>query len=551
MLSYLSTGHLRRAATLRSFGRHQKVALTVGYIIAYVALAWVCNARPALAAGITPWHPQAGLSIAFLVVLGPSWWPATAAAVLLTGILLTGSSVSPVAIAASAVWVAAVYGTLALLLRRIVPSLTIRTTADAAKWAGGAAGFSLVAAAGYVGSFVISGDVSITDALRGVARYWFADLNGILMLAPLLMVEELRHSVLRVARVRRTEILAQIALVLILLSVNFMLPVDQQLRFLYLLFVPVIWSALRWGWQGALPAVVAIQAALLIAAGADLHTPRFIDTQVLMLTLTLTALLLGSVVSERRRSEQELRARDAALAQAMRFAVAGELSSALAHELNQPITAIVSYLNASKIIVSAPVADDDLLRATLGKARDEAIRASEVLRKLRNHYIGGLTKIDDVDIGVLCSAVASAFADRLRVTETRLDVVAPAGLPTFKGDATQLEIVIHNLIANAVDATSAQHNSARVIEMRASADAALLTITVEDSGPGISDDVAKQLFEPFFTSKPDGMGLGLAISQSLLRACGGELSCIAGPKLGGARFMITLPLAITRESPSA
>jgi signal transduction histidine kinase len=476
---------------------------------------------------------------------------AMAGAALLSGMLLTSALVSPIAEAASAAWVGVVFGTFAVVLRRLIPSRTIQATTDVAKLAGLAAGFSLLAAAGYVGAFVISGDVSTVDALHGVARYWFADLNGILMVTPLLMAGDLTQSALRIVSARKGEIIAQLVLILILLAVNFLLPIDQQLRFFYLLFVPVIWIALRWGWQGALPGVLVIQTALVIAAGVDLHTPRFVDTQILMLTLTLTALLLGSVVSERRRSEQELRSRDAALAQAMRFAVAGELSSALAHELNQPITAVVSYLNASKIIATAPQMDPAVLRTTLSKAGDEALRASEVLRKLRNHYIGGPTRVADVDVSALCRAVASAFADRLRITGTRLDVSASAELPRFKGDETQIEIVLHNLLANAIDATSTQCGSGRIIELRATADPKFITISVEDTGRGISADVVHEIFEPFITSKPDGMGLGLAISRSLIRGCGGELTSATGSKLGGARFIVTLPLSITRDSETA
>jgi len=226
----------------------------------------------------------------------------------------------------------------------------------------------------------------------------------------------------------------------------------------------------------------------------------------------------------------------------MRFAVAGELASALAHELNQPITALVSYLNAAQILAT-PRAADERLQSTLQKATSEAIRASDVMHRLRNLYIGGRSRREPVDIPSLCEAVAEGLADRLRVTDVKLDVILAAPLPKIEADATQLEIVLHNLIANAIEATEQSRRVERRIEIRLSASPQEMTITIEDTGPGLSADVEPRLFEPFFTSKPSGMGLGLAISRSLVRARGGEIVADAGARLGGARFQVTLPFA--------
>jgi len=516
------------------------------YVTLYVLLAWVTHARPQLAPGITPWHPQAGLTLAFLVICGPRWLGATAVGALVTGVWFKNTPESLAAIIASAGWIAAIYGVLSAILRRVLSAGAVRTTADAAKFAGLTAAMTLIGAAGYVGSFVATSDVPSADALRGMARYWLADLNGILMLTPVLLLLREGPRVFDALRGHRMEIFAQSAAVMILLAAIFMLPVDEQLRFFYLLFLPVIWIALRWNWAGALPAVLVVQAALILAAEADIHTPRFIDLQFLMLTLSLTALLLGSVVAERRRTEMELREREAALSRAMRFAVAGELASSLAHELNQPITALVSYLNASEILASTlPDQGDARLPTTLRKATHEAIRASDVLHRLRNLYIGGRSRRDPVDIGKLCSAVSIAFADRLRAANTRLELAIADSIPDIEADETQMEIVLHNLIANAIDASSLRSGSERKIEMRASAAKGTVTITVEDSGPGVSAPLIAQLFEPFVTNKPDGMGLGLAISRSLVRAHGGEVTCASGQRLGGARFSVTLPIAAT------
>jgi signal transduction histidine kinase len=405
---------------------------------------------------------------------------------------------------------------------------------------------SLLAACGSVAAFVLAGDMATTDAVRGVARSFFADLNGILMLAPLLLIDDGRRR-WQSLRGHRFEVLAQFSLVLAILCLIFALPDTEQLRVFYLLFVPVTWIALRWDWAGALAAVLVIQAGLVFAAESDIHTPRFIDTQLLMLTLGLTALLLGSVVAERRRSEQQLRERDAELSRAMRFAVAGELASATAHELNQPITALVSYLNAAEILSGTPAAGDERLRSTVRKATQEAMRASDVLHRLRNFYTAGRSRHERVRVAALCEAVAADFADALRRADVSLGIFADPALPEIETDATQLQIVLHNLIANAIDAAVHATDAVRRIEVWVQMDAEKLLIAVDDSGPGISPQVAERLFEPFVTSKPEGMGLGLAISRSLVRARGGELTCEVSSRLGGARLRVSLPRDLAVE----
>ncbi len=522
----------------------RRIALAAAYLALYLLLEWVSYARPVLAPGITPWHPQAGLTLAFLVVVGPEWCVVTIAGALLSQTILhpgVGSSV--IALAGSA-WIALVFGLLAMLARRALSPRAIRSTVDAARFAGLVGALTLVGAAGFVGLYIAFGAVPAEDATRGIARYWLADMNGVLMLTPLLLAGDPRTHLLPLIRGRVREIAIQLVLVAAILAVIFALPDNEQLRFFYLLFVPVIWIALRWD-LGALLAVLAIQTGLILAAEAELHTPRFIDTQLLMLTLSLTALLLGSVVAERRRSQLQLRERDAGLARAMRFAVAGELASATAHELNQPMTALVSYLNAAEILAATP-GDDERLRATVRKAAQEALRAADVLHRLRNFYIAGRSRRDQVNLEELCRASAAAFAEPLARARITLEVFVSPGLPAIEADETQLRIVLHNLIANAIDATRDLPGEKR-IELWANADEREVNLVVEDSGAGIPGQLADRLFEPFVTSKSDGMGLGLAISRTLVRARGGEITSASAGRLRGARLRVVLPLVAPAE----
>lgn len=637
------------------------VAVAGLYLALYVLLDWLSYVRPLLTLGITPWNPQAGLTLAFLLFYGSRWLPVAVIAGLVAAVLVHDTPVPRPLMFGGSLWIGLAYGALAAILRRQQLAAPIRTAIDAARMAGISVAGTLFVAAVYVGLFVAAGVLPPDDALPGIARYWVGDLNGVLTLTPLLIYASHRHELLRALTHQCWEILAQFAAVALILWAIFMLPVEDQLRFFYLLFVPIIWIALRWSWPGAMSAVLAIQVGLLVAAGTKIPTARFIDLQFLMLTLSLTALLLGAVVAERagvlrrmamreaeqrallamapdavlavdaageirvanaaaqrlfgeragaqhpsrlatllpglhleaaegratfdgrredgsgfpaeiawarldppandgflvtvrdatdrRRAEAQLRERDAALARAMRFAIAGELASALAHELNQPITALVSYLRASEILAAQTRAEDERLKATLGKAAQEAMRASEVLRRLRDFYQGGALKREAVHVPSICSAVVGAFQDRLRRADASLAVSVDPSIPTIEGDATQIEIVLHNLLANALDAVAHVPQPRRRIDLHGSYAAGTITLRVADSGPGISADVANKLFEPFVTSKPDGMGLGLAISRSLIRARGGELSFASSAELGGASFTVRLPIEIPSDTP--
>jgi signal transduction histidine kinase len=523
----------------------RRVATALAYVGLYVLVDWLSYVRPVLNIGVTPWSPEAGLTLAFLLRAGPGWAPFTALAALLSELFVHASHASLIATIAASLWIGLGYGTMATLLRRWRLAGPIQSAIDGARFASIAVSGTFIVAAGYVGFFIAAGNLPIADARFALFRYGFGDLNGILMVTPLLLQATGWRETLRTLRRHARAILAQFTTVLVTLLILFELPAADQLRFFYLLFVPIIWIAMRWSLSGALFAVLAIQVGLVLAAWLQIHTPRFAELQFLLLTLSLTAFFLGAVVTDRQRAEEQLRERDEALARAMRFATAGELASALAHELNQPITALVSYLRASEILAQRASADEQRLQPTLSKAAQEAMRASEVLRRLRDFYRGGALKRDKVNIAALCATAVRAFEDRLRRADVSITVQVDAGIPDVEGDATQMEIVLHNLLANAID--SLQHSGQRVrrIELHASAAEGSVILRVEDSGPGLAVDVSEKLFEPFVTSKPDGMGLGLAISRSLVRARGGELQFVASRRLGGACFTVQIPV----ESP--
>jgi two-component system, LuxR family, sensor kinase FixL len=531
----------------------RELIAALAYVAAFVVLDWTSYVQPVLKLGITPWNPQAGLTLAALLLLGSRWLPITALAVLVSEVLVRHGSPTSGLVLGYAVWVAAGYGGLAAILRRRRLDAPISDSRSAVAFAAIAAAGTLVIAAGYVVLFVAAGLLASAHSPNSLPSLWIGDLTGILTLTPLLMYGREWRAALQTLRKRIWEAGAQFTALLLTLWIAFGLSATDQLHLFYPLFVPVIWIALRWGIVGSILSTLIIQVGLIVGAQEESNAPPLLDLQFLMLTLSLTALLLGAVVTERaaaatdrQRAEARLRERDTALARAMRFAVAGELASALAHELNQPITALVSYLRASEILATASVSVDDRLADTLKKAVQEAIRASDVLRRLRNFYQGNTGKYRPLNLGALCEAASVSFRDRLQRAGARLATRVDTSLPNVSADATQIEIVLHNLLTNAIDAVSLVPANTRLIEVEATRAGNEVVLSVHDSGPGLAEEIADRLFEPFMTSKPDGMGLGLAISRSLLRAGAGELS-FEKSRLGGAAFIVRLPIERAHE----
>jgi C4-dicarboxylate-specific signal transduction histidine kinase len=286
-------------------------------------------------------------------------------------------------------------------------------------------------------------------------------------------------------------------------------------------------------------ATFAIQIGLIAAVQGGPANAPLIDLQFLLLTLAMTALVLGAVVTGRHAAEARLREQDRALARAMRSAVAGELATALTHELNQPITALVSYLRAAEILAAPVVQQDPRLQQTLAKAAGEAIRTADVLKRLRDFYRGGAAPPERVPVGRVVTATVQAFQPRIRQAGVVVQVRVDENLPDVVTDRIGIEMVLHNLIGNALDALD-DVATGRRLEIGVRRDGDGIIIDVDDSGPGCSDEIRARLFEPFVTTKPDGMGLGLPISRSLLRSQGGDLWADRSA-LGGARFSLRVP----------
>ncbi|TLZ32463.1 MAG: hypothetical protein E6K29_01415 [Gammaproteobacteria bacterium] len=527
----------RRGLTLP----RQPWLLGAGYLTLYLLLDWASYVQAVRHTSITPWNPTAGLVMALLLARGSRWAPLVALGIFV-GELLTDDAPAPWRVLAVASgYLALVYTLAAWGLRRRGLARPIGTPKAAAWFAGVTAVASGFAAAGYVAILVSGGVLDGSEAWTSVGRYWIGEFNGIIALTPVLLLRGDRAPLWQEIRRHKRELMLQALGAVVGVALAFALAAARDVRLFYPLFVPVAWVALRHGVPGAMISVSLVQAALVAALALTPGSITLFDVQFPLLSLGITALFLGALATERDTTLRQLRQQDAALQRSMRFAVAGELASVLTHELNQPMTALVSYVRAAELMSKSAAHVDSRLAGTLRKAGEEAGRAARVLQRLREFYQGEGARLELTDPLMVCARVANVLQDRMRRSAVEFQMRG-VGLPSVMVDRTQLEIVIHNLLSNsldAFDALPARGARPRCIEVAAEVRGADVLIRVDDSGPGIVAGLSERLFEPFVTSKVSGMGLGLPLSRTLLRHLGGDLWSEPG-RLGGASFVIRL-----------
>jgi PAS domain S-box-containing protein len=251
-------------------------------------------------------------------------------------------------------------------------------------------------------------------------------------------------------------------------------------------------------------------------------------------------------ITDRKRAERALMAVQAELAQAARITALGEMSASIAHEVNQPLAAIVTHGEAALRWLRRP--DPDIGEACEGLERvvRDARRASEVVHRVRSLASKEPRQHVRFDLAALVEECAQLLEGELVLHRIEFTVDIGHDTPVPRGDRVQLQQVVINLMANAIRAMSDTPEPRR-LAVRARADAADgLLVEVEDNGTGIPDHIAPHLFDAFVTTRGDGMGMGLAISRSTIESHGGRLWATNRPG-GGATFHFTLPLAQAEE----
>jgi len=248
-------------------------------------------------------------------------------------------------------------------------------------------------------------------------------------------------------------------------------------------------------------------------------------------------------ITARKKAEvEELQHREE-LAHLSRVTMLGELSGSLAHELNQPLTAILSNAQAAQRFLEHDSVDLDELRDILTDIVDQDIRAGEVIHRLRLLLKKGEVDQQPLDVNNTVQEVLKLIdGDLVNQGVTMHTKLAPA-LPTVKGDRVQLQQVLLNLVMNASDAMNSNSSTERqMVVCTELSDGEGVRFSVSDCGSGIAHDELEQVFEPFFTTKPHGLGLGLSVCRTIISAHGGKLWAANNPDRG-VTFHFTVPVS--------
>lgn len=524
-------------------------AAVLGYFVVYLLLDWASLIRPLHQLNITPWNPPAALAVALLMANRRLWWVVWLS-LMASELFVRGlAAVDFVSAAASAALTLNYLAMSAALSRTLRRGWRLDRRRDVAWLAAVVAAGSLMGAALYAGTYALAGVLPWRMPWRALAHFWVGDAVGFVVTLPLvlsLLDAERRAVLVRTLRHPQAWLIGLAACATLWLLFG-QLDAQEGRGHAYLLLLPVVWAATRFGSAGGVLASALIQVGLIVSL--QIVNPQdlaVLEMQLRMIVITLTGLLLGVVVDERARADAELR-------RSLHLAAAGQMLAALAHELNQPLTALTTYAQACEMLAQPdPSIDESRRRRQLAhvaaRINADAMRAGEVVRRLRDFFRSGSMQLRPADIGALAREALDAQSRRAHAAGIALDLEWPPGLPEAWVDSVQIEVVLRNLLANALDAMTSGSPQPRV-QLRGSRHGEVLQLEVIDGGPGLSAARAAALFDGpgqlhgdgQGSEKVGGMGVGLGICRAIVEAHGGRLWCEAGPR---GHFCFTLPLDV-------
>jgi two-component system sensor kinase FixL len=504
----------------------------IAYIVGYVLLDWISYVEPHAPFAFTPWNPRAGVSIALILMFGARMTPFLFIAPLAdptirhlplpliielwTAVLIGG------AYAAAGLFLLhpKLHFDRALQSLRDLLLLVIVTALAAA-----------VVAAGYVGAVVAAGLMPAADFVLAVLHYWVGEVIGIMAVTPFALIFWKRRKALRIS----AESLLQVVAILAALTLVF-----GYGRF-FVVFLPIIWMAVRTGIEGASIGILITQIGLIL--GMQLFPVALPDPaafQALLLALAISGLFAGVLVTERNRTETQLRLHQEALARLARLGSVGELAAAIAHEINQPLMAAGTYTRLVADAIHGGQPDATVVAETAMKAAAQVERAASVVRRLR-----ALVRLDRSN-RVACRVdqivretidLCQPDLDRLKLS---VSTTIAADLPPVMVDMLQIEQVLLNLMRNSMEAIGTTGRGIIWIE-GALADADFVELCVRDSGSGFPADLIANPFLPLSSTKKEGLGIGLPLCRSIIEAHGGRIWLDADAP--GAAVAFTVPIA--------
>src|SRR5262245_15309037 len=251
-------------------------------------------------------------------------------------------------------------------------------------------------------------------------------------------------------------------------------------------------------------------------------------------------------LTERQQTEARLQERQSELVHISRLTAMGEMASTLAHELNQPLSAIANYLKGSRRLLEDNSDEQSMmLRDAVDKAADQAIRAGQIIRRLRDFVARGESERRVESVKKLVEEASALALVGAKDQGVRVKFQLDPTIDLVLADKVQVQQVLLNLIRNAIDAMQDSKKRDLLISTTPAEDG-MIAISVTDTGAGIAPEMASQLFQPFVTTKPQGMGVGLSISRTIVESHGGQINCEPNPG-GGTIFRFTLRVVSDKE----
>lgn len=500
----------------------------------YVALDRASLVRPLFGLGLSPWEPAPALLLAFLFFGGRAMLPYALTAPFLS------YAIAPPALLP---WHVAALETLLLVLpfaamaelasHKAGFDQRLCRMSDVLLLTMGTALATALTSLGTVALFIAFDLLHAPQFVQAVGRRFSGLFTGVLGLAPLLFAVSSRRWRPACGR----EEAAQAAALGAALIVVFGYQHATAFQLFYLLFLPMLWITLRNGITGSVVMLPLVQIGLVV--GAEFRfggEPGLVILQVLMAALSITALFVGAVVTERETVATRLRDQQAALFRAMRVRSAGETAVAIAHELNQPLAALSTYSELTRRAVLD--GNSELALRASEKLTDLCGRAHGILKSTRKLVATETGEWKPTSLPGLVGDVVALVEPELKGTKISITTIVTEGIPPCSVDKVQIEQALYNLIVNAIEAIREDGPDGRVV-VALYKSATGVSLEVRDSGSGFPPGLAETATNTFITTKPNGSGLGLAIARSVAESHGGSLTIGGGP--GGAVVTLTLP----------
>ncbi len=515
----------------------QKVGASLIFSCLFFAVDKLSYIHPIGDLNITPWNPPAALEVLFLFWAGNAWMAWVYLTLGVSDTLVRGTMFfSPAVVLGNAVLVIC-YSAIAWVLRwRLAGRMALRDRNDIFTLGTVIVCGSFLTAVAYVGIQTWIGVLSLREFLGAAHRFFIGDLLGLMVVLPLFFVaaDKRRHS--QYVHMFKSVLFWGLMLGLaVCLWLIFSLPHADQMKYFFALFFVLGLIAATYSLPGATLVAALIQLPLVLSATrAGVQPADLMDMQIVMLSLSLTGLIIGTVVDERIRTEERLR-------DSLQLVAAGELAGSLAHELHQPMSALSAYAESALMLTELQKekmtdTQQTQLVSMLRNVVNEAARATNIVRGLRSYFISGASSLQETSVTQLVDECVARFSQAALKAGVLLTTDYTHALDQILVDRVQISTALGNLLKNAIDASPA---GGEVKVSVGTEGKQMLSIRVIDQGLLLDVEAADQAFRPFHSKKKDGLGLGLSISRSLVENNGGFLRFQAQPE---KCFQILLPL---------